>query len=142
MAELCSSELKFAGEAFFVYLGRRGRARDDDRALAAGAAPVPRLGGRAPVGGDHAAAARVRFLDRWEQDFRERNGRDPSPNSLRAVMQAIASFYRFWSGSTSGRRAGKPLRNPALALEAPTIRPAAELDWLKAEEDEALLARS
>ena len=32
------------------------------------------------------------------------------------------------------------LRNPALVLEAPSIRPAAELDWLRREEDESLLA--
>ena len=31
-------------------------------------------------------------------------------------------------------------RNPALALEAPVIRPAGELDWLRTEDDERLLA--
>lgn len=77
----------------------------------------------------------------WEQEFRERNGRDPSPNSLRAVMQAIASFYRFLERfDFLTDEEGNRLRNPALALEAPTIKPAAELDWLKADEDDALLA--
>src|SRR5262249_55501379 len=34
---------------------------------------------------------------------------------------------------------GHPFRNPALALEAPVIRPAAEIDWLHEEEDGRLL---
>src|SRR6185437_4809882 len=33
------------------------------------------------------------FLPQWEEDFRTRNRRDPSPNSLRAVIQALRSFY-------------------------------------------------
>jgi site-specific recombinase XerD len=55
-------------------------------------------------------------------------------------MQAIASFYRFLEKFDFLVDAdGNRLRNPALVLEAPTIRPAAELDWLKQDEDEALL---
>lgn len=37
---------------------------------------------------------------------------------------------------------GKPYRNPTIALDAPIIRPAAELDWLRADEDERLLGHA
>jgi site-specific recombinase XerD len=80
------------------------------------------------------------FLAAWEDDFRQRNKREPSPNSMRATIQAISSFYNFLErfdflvDAEGGR-----LRNPARVLEAPQVRPAAELDWLRQEEDEALL---
>ena len=60
---------------------------------------------------------------------------------MRAVIQALRSFYAYlerFDLLVDGE--GRPFRNPALALDAPVIRPAAELDWLRAEEDEALLA--
>lgn len=80
------------------------------------------------------------YLTAWEEGFRERNGRDPAPNTTRAAIQAITSFYswleRFDYLVDAEQR---PFRNPARALEAPVIRPAAELDWLRREEDEALL---
>jgi integrase/recombinase XerD len=83
------------------------------------------------------------FLPNWEAEFRLRNGRDPSPNSLRAVIQAVKSFYAYlerFDRLVDGE--GRPYRNPALALEAPVIRPPAELDWLHSDEDEALLGCS
>lgn len=80
------------------------------------------------------------FLPWWEADFHTRNGRDPSPNSLRAVIQALRSFYA-WLEKYDRLRGpdGVPFRNPAVVLEAPVIRPAAELDWLREGEDELLL---
>lgn len=80
------------------------------------------------------------FLPWWEEDFRARNRRDPSPNSLRAVIQALRSFYAWLD--KFGRLQdpeGVPFRNPAVVLETPVIRPAPELDWLRADEDEKLL---
>jgi site-specific recombinase XerD len=80
------------------------------------------------------------FLAWWENEFRARNGRDPAPNTLRATIQALSSFYNFLErfdllvDADGGR-----LRNPARVLEPPQIKPAAELDWLRKEEDEALL---
>jgi site-specific recombinase XerD len=80
------------------------------------------------------------FLVSWEADFRARNGRDPKPNSMRAVIQALKSFYLYLDKFDHLVDAdGHAFRNPTLALDAPVIRPAAELDWLRGDEDEALL---
>ena len=141
MADVSSRELKSLVEAFFVYLKRRRRA---ETTIARWEPELRRFVAWA----DGRTLAEITtqelefgFLTVWEQEFRERNGRDPSPNSLRAVMQAIASFYRFLERfDFLTDEEGNRLRNPALALEAPTIKPAAELDWLKADEDDALLA--
>jgi integrase len=58
-------------------------------------------------------------------------------------MQALRSFYAFLDrfGLLVDEQGGA-LRNPALALELPVIPVRPELDWLRAEEDEALLATS
>jgi site-specific recombinase XerD len=141
MADDSSSRLKALVEAFFVYLKRRQRAASTIERW------QPELRRFLEWAGDRKLAEitpqeiEFGFLTVWEQEFEQRNGRPPSANSLRAVIQALASFYRFlerfdYLVDENGQR----LRNPALALEAPTIKPAAELDWLKAEEDDALLA--
>ncbi len=60
---------------------------------------------------------------------------------MRAVVQALRSLFAFADRyELLVDEHGNRLRNPALALEPPTIRPAAELDWLRAEHDQALLA--
>jgi len=88
-----------------------------------------------------AADLDAEFLPWWEAAFRVRNGRDPSPNSLRAIIQALRGFYGWMEKfDRLVDHEGKPYRNPTIALEPPVIRPVAELDWLRADEDELLLA--
>ena len=80
------------------------------------------------------------FLPEWEAGFRDRHGREPAANTVRAVVQALRSLFAFADRyELLVDEQGNRLRNPALALEPPTIRPAAELDWLRAEHDQALL---
>jgi site-specific recombinase XerD len=81
------------------------------------------------------------FLLEWELSFQARNGREPSPNSVRAVIQALKSFYNWldkFDRLVDGE--GVPFRNPTLALDPPVVRPPAEIDWLRGEEDEALMS--
>jgi integrase/recombinase XerC len=139
LADLSSRELKSLIEAFFAYLHRRRKSPNtlkrwrpelrrflewaDGRQLAEITSQELEFG----------------FLTEWEGDFRSRNGREPSPNSVRAVVQALVCFYAFldrFDFLVDGE--GRRLRNPALVLEAPAIRPAAELDWLRADEDDAV----
>lgn len=81
------------------------------------------------------------FLAHWEQEFQARNGREPAANTVRAVMQALASLFAFLDRyDLLVDDQGARLRNPTLRLQPPTIRPAAELDWLRAEHDQTLLA--
>ena len=92
--------------------------------MASRAAPVRRVGRERHSTNTTAADLDADFLPWWEADFRARNHRDPSPNSLRAAIQALRSFDawlekfdRLWDPD------GVPFRNPAAALEAPVIRP-------------------
>ena len=65
---------------------------------------------------------RSSFLAEWEGDFRERNGRPPALNSMRAVMQAVRSFYMFLERyDLLVAEDGGLLRNPAKALELPVV---------------------
>lgn len=87
-----------------------------------------------------AAELELGFLGEWEANFEGRNGRPPSLNSTRAVMQAVRSFYGFCDRfGLLVDAEGRSLRNPALALELPVIPVKAELDWLRPDEDAALL---
>jgi len=128
-------------EAFFAYLKRRNKADNTvkrwrpelDRFVAwVGDRQLYEIGVR-DLG--------LEFLADWQGDFRQRNGREPSANSLRAVVQAIKSFYAFAERfEYLVDASGNPVRNPSLSLDSPTIRPVAELDWLRDEEDAALLS--
>ena len=81
------------------------------------------------------------FLREWEAAFCHRHGREPAANTVRAVVQALRSLFAFADRyELLVDEHGNRLRNPALALEPPPIRPAAELDWLRADHDQALLA--
>jgi integrase/recombinase XerD len=139
--EESSGELKLLVEAFFSNLRRRNKAA---QTLVRWRPELRRFVvwvGERPLWEITAAELDAGFLVAWEAEFRLRNGREAKPNSLRAVIQALKSFYGYlerFDRLLDGE--GKPFRNPALALEAPVVRPAAELDWLRAEEDEALLA--
>ncbi len=88
-----------------------------------------------------AGSLELGFLSEWEAAFQDRNGRAPALNSTRAVIQAVKSFYMFLDrfGLLVDADGGL-IRNPALALELPVIPVKPELDWLRADEDEALLS--
>src|SRR5215469_14409460 len=82
-------------EAFFGYLQRRRKApatvlrwRPELRRLVEWA-------GERKLSEITAKDLEFGFLSAWEDDFRRRNQREPSPNSMRAVIQAISSFYNF-----------------------------------------------
>jgi site-specific recombinase XerD len=136
-----STELNRLVDVFFAHLKRRNKAEKTIKRWRPELRRFVAWVGERPLSEITAARLDNEFLAVWEADFRERNGRDPAPNSLRAVIQAVVSFYRFlerFDYLVDAER--KPFRNPASALEAPVIRPLAELDWLRAEEDQALLA--
>jgi site-specific recombinase XerD len=136
-----STRLNNLIEAFFANLRRRNKAA---HTLARWRPELRRFAewaGERPLHEITAADLDAEFLPWWEADFRGRNHRDPSPSSLRAAIQALRSFYAWLEKFDRLRDSdGVPFRNPTAALEAPVIRPAAELDWLRSEEDEKLLA--
>src|SRR5579871_4574376 len=129
MADRASRDLNSLVEAFFTYLKRRRRAESTVERWRPELRRFVAWAGQRGLDEITPHELEFSFLATWERDFAERNGREPSPNSVRAVMQAVASFYRFlekFDLLVDGD--GNPVRNPALVLEAPTIRPAAELD--------------
>ncbi|HEX5582351.1 tyrosine-type recombinase/integrase [Gaiella sp.] len=136
-----STELKPAVEAFLTNLRRRGKA---PRTLKRWSVELDRFVawvGERKLYEIDAGALELGFLSEWERAFKDRNGRAPALNSTRAVIQAVRSFYAFLDrfGLLVDANGGV-LRNPALALELPVIPVKPELDWLRAEEDEALLS--
>ena len=136
-----TTQLKSHVEAFLANLRRRGKAA---RTITRWSVELNRfvvwMGDRElhEIG---AGELELGFLSEWEAAFRDRNGRAPALNSTRAVVQAIRSFYAFMDrfGLLVDADGGL-IRNPALALELPVIPVKPELDWLRAEEDGALLS--
>jgi integrase/recombinase XerD len=140
VSEETSTELNHLLEAFFGNLRRRNKAASTLVRWRPELEQFIAWVGERPLSEVTAAALDGGFLPAWEDGFRVRNGRDPSPNSLRAVIQALRSFYAYLDRfDRLVDEDGRPFRNPALALDAPVIRPAAELDWLRADEDATLL---
>jgi site-specific recombinase XerD len=138
--EVYYTELNSLIEAFFSNLRRRNKAPLTTKRWQPELRRFAAWVGERPLSEITAAQLDGAFLPAWEADFRARNGRDAQPNSLRAVIQALKSFYTYLDKFDQLVDAeGHPFRNPTLALDAPVIRPAAELDWLRAEEDQALL---
>lgn len=136
-----STELKANVEAFLTNLRRRGKA---PRTISRWSVELDRFVawvGERKLYEIDAAGLELGFLSDWEAAFRDRNGRAPSLNSTRAVVQAVRSFYGFMErfGLLVDAEGGL-LRNPALALDLPVIPVKPELDWLRAEDDQALLA--
>ena len=136
-----STELKASVEAFLTNLRRRGKA---PRTITRWSVELDRFVawvGERKLYEIDAAALELGFLSDWESAFRDRNGRAPSLNSTRAVVQAVKSFYGFMErfGLLVDANGGL-IRNPALALDLPVIPVKPELDWLHGEDDQALLA--
>jgi len=76
--------------------------------------------GERPLHEITAADLDAEFLPWWEAAFRVRNRRDPSPNSLRAIIQALRSFYGWMEKfDRLVDHEGKPYRNPTIALDPP-----------------------
>jgi integrase len=126
-------------DAFLSYLKRRGRSAKTLTKYR------PYLDAFAEWAGDRSPASLTTadlefgFLGAWGMDFEERNGRPPSPQSLRGVIGALSGLYRFLTNyGFLVDETGRPAQNPALALEPPTIKRKPN-DWLRGGEDEALL---
>lgn len=135
-----ANSLNFLVEGFFASLKRRNKAPKTIKRWRPELARFVAWAGTRQLSEIKAADLDGDFLVVWEAAFKERTGREPSPNSLRAVIQALRSFYAWLERFDRLIDAdGHPFRNPALALETPVIRPAAEIDWLHKEEDEKLL---
>lgn len=135
-----SQEIGPLVEAFFTYLQRRRKAGSTITRWRPELRRFVEWAGERPLAEITARDLEFGFLSAWEAAFRKRNGREASANTMRALIQALSSFYAFLERFDFLVDAdGALVRNPARALEPPQIRPAAELDWLRPEEDEALL---
>lgn len=79
------------------------------------------------------------FLVWWEQHFTERNGREPSPQTRKAIEGVLSSLYVFLTNyGFLVDEDGKAVRNPMLGYERTTVRQRSN-DWLRSQEDSALL---
>jgi integrase/recombinase XerD len=79
------------------------------------------------------------FLSDWMESFQERNRREPSDHTIKNVIVAIRSLYKYLNDYGLLVEEGRPVRNPMLPIRPPT--PDAKVnDWLRKSEDEALLS--
>src|SRR5262249_15889059 len=128
-----------ASDAFISYLKRRGRSPKTI------AKYRPYLDAFAMWAEDRSPASLTTadldfgFLSWWGEQFERRHGGPASPQSLRAIIGALSGLYKFLTNyGFLVDDEGRPVRNPALALEPPTIKQRPN-DWLRAAEDDALL---
>lgn len=77
------------------------------------------------------AAIEFEYLPGWAERFEARNGHAASPNTVRALHNALSSFFDY-----AWRRGLAPL-NPMLAIPRPAYETPMN-DWLSTEEDLAL----
>jgi integrase/recombinase XerD len=82
------------------------------------------------------------YLGGWWSEFEERRGRPPALGTYRAKITALKAFFAFLETFDYLVDAdGRPARNVVALLETPRIE-RKPIDWLTAEEDDALLASS
>jgi len=75
------------------------------------------------------------FLAAWRQQFTETHGRAPSLATVKAQITTLRAFYTYLEQTDLLG----PKKNPAAWIEAPRV-PQKANDWLRADEDQALLA--
>jgi integrase/recombinase XerD len=79
------------------------------------------------------------FLSQWIASFEERNQREPSGHTIKNVIVALRSLYKYLNDYGLLLNEGRPVRNPMLPIQPPA--PDAKVnDWLRRSEDEALLS--
>ena len=79
------------------------------------------------------------YLSDWQARFAARHGRAPAPASYRGQVNALRSFYHYLERlELLADAQGRPLLNPTRAIACPPAAQA-ENDWLRPDEDEALL---
>ena len=128
-----------AVDAFLSYLKRRGRASSTVKQYR------PTLEKFAQWAGDRqpaeftAADLDLGFFTWWQERFEAKNGQAPKNSTVKNVHGILSSFYRYLANFGFLTTDGRPVLNPMLAIEAPKVRQKAN-DWLRADEDEALLA--
>jgi len=80
------------------------------------------------------------FFAQWDKDFEERNGREPKPDTRRAVHGTLSSMYSYAVNFGKLRdEAGHPVANPMLAIKPPKVK-RRKNDWLRPAQDEDLLS--
>jgi integrase/recombinase XerD len=79
------------------------------------------------------------FLSDWIASFEKRNKRGPSDHSIKNVIVALRSLYKYLNDYGLLLEEGRHVRNPMLPIEPPTPSPKVN-DWLRRSEDEALLS--
>lgn len=137
--------IETVGQAVDAYLSRLKRRQRSEKTLDK---YRPYLRALADWAGKRSPASLTTFeladgflFGAWSEDFERRNGRTPSPQSIRGVVGAISGLYRYLTDNGFlVDEDGRPVPNPAPALkdEVPKIKQRPN-DFLRRDEDEALL---
>jgi site-specific recombinase XerD len=79
------------------------------------------------------------FLADWMASFEKHHGREPSDHSVKNVIVALRSLFKYLNDYGLLLEEGRPVRNPMLPILPPTPDQKVN-DWLRKSEDEALLS--
>jgi integrase/recombinase XerD len=79
------------------------------------------------------------FIADWMAAFEKRNDREPSDHSIKNLIVALRSLYKYLNDYGHLLDEGRPVRNPMLPVLPPTPAPKVN-DWLRKADDEHLLA--
>lgn len=89
--------------------------------------------------GEFTTAEREMYLAAWQANFEAMTGRSPAMATLKAQVTALRVFYAYLDRYDLLKNADGPTKNAMALIEAPHV-PQKAIDWLRADEDEALLA--
>jgi integrase/recombinase XerD len=125
-------------DAFLGYLKRRGRSPLTVKQYSPILEAFVRWSGERTPASLSTADLDFGFLGAWTEAFESRRGRPPSPQTMRGVVGTVGSFYRFLTDYGFLVDAeGRPVANPAKALEGPQITQKPN-DFLRPHEDRRL----
>jgi site-specific recombinase XerD len=126
-----------AAQAFFGHSTIGGRPKEAE-AVASSATRLHSMG-RQQVTASLGTHEIEGFLSHWIGAFETRNKREPSDHSIKNVIVALRSLYKYLNDYGLLLDEGRSVRNPMLPIQPPTPDPKVN-DWLRRSEDEALLS--
>jgi integrase len=120
-------------DAFWMYSRRRGRASATQVQYAVYLDPFVAWVGDRDLKEITAHQIELEWLGQWYEDFQQRHSRLPAPKTVANHLTALTSFFTFLERFDHVDRNVMRRIDPPRATQRPN-------DWLKPEEDEAMLA--
>jgi site-specific recombinase XerD len=130
-----TGKVEEARAAFLGYLRRRGHPVATQRQYGRYLRLFAQWAGERELEAITARDIELGYLGQWHDEWERKNGRPPSDNTTRNHIQALRALYKFLE-----RFDFLKAPNPMTRIEAPKIKRRGVKPWLRADEEDALLA--